>query len=1173
MAERTWTKSQADAIAARRGTVLVAAAAGSGKTAVLVERAVERLTDKERPTPADRMLIVTFTKAAAAEMRARLESRLRQMLREDPKNGNLRRQVILLSQAHIGTVDSFCAEMVREFFHQLDISPDFKILSDKQEEELVSAALAETVGEAFEAGTMGPLADAFSGERDDRRLTHMVSSLYRYMQSHPFPERWLWEKVALYEAGDASQWERVILEYARETAEYGVRLLTAALEEAREDQALEGSFGPAMAQDRQALEALGEAAAAGDWDEAAALQQNYAQARRGRLPAEYKEDPLFSRLENCRKEVKKAVEDLGRCLGVSREQGRGELAQAAPLVRGLAELTLDFSRRYQEKKRDRNFLDYSDLEHGAVALFCREDGSPTDLAREVSGRFEEIMIDEYQDINQVQDMLFRAVSRGEENLFMVGDVKQSIYGFRQAMPEIFLRARESYPPYDRERDQYPASIALDRNFRSRKEVVDTVNFVFSRLMSKEAGDIDYTGGERLVCAASYEEKPGCQTELQFLQREDGASAEEVEAAFIARRIKEMMAGGFTVTEKDGERPVGYGDFCVLLRSANRYAHSYARELEKLGIPARAAVSGGFFAAPEIQVMLSLLQVIDNPNQDIPLLAVLMSPLYGFSADDAGRLRAQDRKEPVYASLVRGAQEDPRCAQVLKDLEQYRGLAAALPADSFLTLLYGRTGYTDMVLAMEEGEERLANLRLLQRYARDYENTGAGGISGFLRFLDRLRQNSSDLQAAELAPGEGAAVSILSIHKSKGLEFPVCIVAGCGRNFVSDQREDVLLHPQLGLGVKLRDPLGTARYTTTVREAIALETARNAGAEELRVLYVALTRAKEKLILVASGEHLDRSLEKWGMEAAGGEIPAYSVRKGKNAGQWLALCALCHPDGGELRKLAGVGASAVRREDYTPWVIGFSSQGRGGPAQEREEPRAAPPDPALTQRLRQRMEFIYPYAGSLGVPAKVAASRLAAAQGAGREIALSRPPWLGAKGMTPAQRGTALHAYFQFADFAAAAQDPQGELDRLVAQDYLSPQQGEAVDLRRVGKFFESPLGQRVLRSPQVEKERRFTAVIPAYLAKPQGELQGAGEEEVVLQGAVDCTFVEDGKLHIIDFKTDRVTDPQELWDRYGPQIRLYGYAMEEVTGLQVGELSFYSTYLGQAVSRPYHEEN
>ena len=551
----------------------------------------------------------------------------------------------------------------------------------------------------------------------------------------------------------------------------------------------------------------------------------------------------------------------------------------------------------------------------------------------------------------------------------------------------------------------------------------------------------------------------------------------------------------------------------------------------------------------------------------------MSPLYGFSADDAGRLRAQDRKEPVYASLVRGAQEDPRCAQVLKDLEQYRGLAAALPADSFLTLLYGRTGYTNMVLAMEEGEERLANLRLLQRYARDYENTGAGGISGFLRFLDRLRQNSSDLQAAELAPGEGAAVSILSIHKSKGLEFPVCIVAGCGRNFVSDQREDVLLHPQLGLGVKLRDPLGTARYTTTVREAIALETARNAGAEELRVLYVALTRAKEKLILVASGEHLDRSLEKWGMEAAGGEIPAYSVRKGKNAGQWLALCALCHPDGGELRNLAGVGASAVRREDYTPWVIGFSSQGRGGPAQEREKPQAAPPDQALTQRLRQRMEFVYPYAGSLGVPAKVAASRLAAAQGAGWEIALSRPPWLGAKGMTPAQRGTALHAYFQFADFAAAAQDPQGELDRLVAQDYLSPQQGEAVDLRRVGKFFESPLGQRVLRSPQVEKERRFTAVIPAYLAKPQGELQGAGEEEVVLQGAVDCTFVEDGKLHIIDFKTDRVTDPQELWDRYGPQIRLYGYAMEEVTGLQVGELSFYSTYLGQAVSRPYHEEN
>ena len=1178
MADMRWTDSQQDAISARRGTVLVAAAAGSGKTAVLVQRAIQRLTDPENPTSADRMLIVTFTKAAAAEMRARLEARLHQMLREDPGDPHLRRQSVLLAQAHIGTVDSFCAEMVREFFHLLDLSPDFKIISDKQEENLVDAALNEALSQAFEEGAVGALADAFAGERDDRRLLEMVLALYRFMQSHPFPERWLQEKVEMYFPGMAagtgpSPWERVILDYAGETAAHCLGLLSRALEECREDPAVEKAYAPALEKDRQALLRLEELARAGDWDGLSQAARDFAPARRGALRG-YDGDPLKDRLESFRKEVKRAAGELLKYLAADRAACMREIAQTAPLVKSLQELTLDFSRRYTQKKREGNFLDYSDLEHQAIRLFLGEDGQPTPAAREVAARFDEIMIDEYQDINEVQDSLFRAVSQNGENLFMVGDVKQSIYGFRQAMPEIFLRCRESYPLYDRAADSYPASIVLDRNFRSRKQVVDTVNFVFSRLMSKAAGDIDYTGAERLVCAAGYQDKPGCETELQLIQRESGVPAETAEAAYLAHRIRELVESGFSVTEQEGERPIRYGDICILLRSANRYAHAYAQELSRLGVPARATVTGGFFAAPEIQVVLSLLQVVDNPNQDIPLLAVLMSPLYGFSADDAARLRAGDKKVSLYASLTKAAAgEDPRCQRVLRDLAQLRDLAATLPSDTFLTQLYGRTGYPDMVLAMEDGEARLANLRLLQRYAKEYEGSGYNGISGFLRFLERLRQNNSDLQAAEVQPQEGDAVAVMSIHKSKGLEFPVCVVAGCGRNFVSDQREDVLLHPELGLGVKLRDAKRSARYTTTVREAIALETARSAGAEELRVLYVAMTRAKEKLILVASGDGMDRTLEKLGMELMGGGVSPYSVRKGKNAAQWLLLCALCHPDGGELRQLAGVEDLPLCREDYTPWRVGWS-QYEPAPAAERPQERPpAAPDMALYQRLRNQVDFTYPYSGALGVPAKVAASKLAAAQGAGREITLPRPAWLGEQGMTPAQRGTALHEFMQFADFPAAAQDPEGELQRLVAGAYLTPEQAAAVDRQRVRKFFAGDLGQRVLRSPQVEKERRFTAVIPAFLALPQwGPAPDAGET-VVLQGAVDCTFVENGKLHIIDFKTDRVQDTQELWDRYGPQIRLYGYAMEEVTGMEVGELIFYSTHLDQAAARPYARED
>lgn len=1163
-----WTQSQRDAIEARRGTVLVAAAAGSGKTAVLVQRAVERLTCREDPTPANKMLIVTFTKAAAAEMRARLEQRLDQLTRENPGDPLLRRQSILLHQAHIGTVDSFCAEMVREFFHLLELPPDFKILSDKREEELTAQALEEALAAAYDEGSVAPLADAFAAERDDRRLARMVLSLYRFMQSHPFPERWLEEKVAMYFFGDSAPWEEVVLRYAAEAGEYCARLLEELARTAGEDPALDKAFAPALAGDGEACRALAQAARAGDWDQAVACQRSFAPQRRGALRGWDKEDPLLRRLEAGRAQVKKTIGDLGKCLGGSRAGNRRELEEAGPLLKNLAELALDFSRRYREKKLEKNFLDYSDLEHQAIRLFCQEDGSPTPTAREASRRFDEIMIDEYQDINEVQDSIFQAVSKNGENLFMVGDVKQSIYGFRRAMPEIFLGRRAGYQKYDRTLDRYPAALVLERNFRSRPQVVDSVNYVFSLLMSREAGDIDYAGEERLVYGADFPEKPGCETELWFLRRE-GVPAELAEASLIARRVRELVEGGFPVASGGGERPARYGDFCILLRSANKYAHAYAQELKRLGVPARATVSGGFFAAAEVQVVLSLLRVIDNPNQDIPLLAVLMSPLYGFSAGDTARLRAESREVSVYVSLTRAADE-PACAKVLKDLDQLRSLAATMPADAFLTLLYGRTGYPDMVQAMEDGPGRLGNLRLLHQYAKEYEGSGYHGLSGFVRFLDRLQAGGSDLQAAEVQPGSGDAVAVMSIHKSKGLQFPVCIVAGCGRSFAGDRAQEVLLHPELGLGVKLKDLTGLGRATTTAREAIALEAARSAGAEELRVLYVAMTRAQEKLILVSSSRDLDGELEKAAMEP--GEKPSpFTVRRAKNAGQWLMLCALRHPDGGALRQEAGAAEGPVVREDYTPWQVHVADYAPAGALPEPAARELPQPDPELYAALRAQADFEYPHLGSLDIPAKVAASKLAAEQEGGGGT-LSRPAWMGRQGMTPVQRGIALHEFMQFADFSVAAADPAKELARLEHMAFLSQEQAEAVELERVRAFFRSPLGRRVLGAERVVKEKRFTAVIPAEMAQP-GLTDPAGRAEpVVLQGSVDCAFLEAGRLHIIDFKTDRVSDLEELWQHYEVQLRLYAYAMEEVTGYRVGEMFLYSTWLNQGSGRPYEAD-
>ncbi len=1165
MAENRWTESQQDAISARRGTVLVAAAAGSGKTAVLVQRAIERLTDPEHPTSADRLLIVTFTKAAAAEMRGRLEKRLFELLRKNPGDPLLRRQSLLLSQTHIGTVDSFCAEMLREFFHLLELSPDFKIVSDKQEEELIAEALNEALSEAFQQGTITELADAFTGERDDRRLMEMALTLYRFMQSHPFPEQWLREKTALYTQGDPSLWENVILRYAEETAGHCEGLCASAWEEALEGGVVGAAYADALQADRLEFSRLRELAGQRDWDRAAAFLEGFSLKRRGRLTG-FEEDPLRQRLEAVRKECKRAVGELSRSLFGSKEQCAAELLAAAPLLESLMELTLDFSRRYDEKKREKNFLDYSDLEHFAIRLFLTPEGERTEAAKEVASRFDEIMIDEYQDINEVQDSLFRAVSQNSDNLFMVGDVKQSIYGFRRAMPEIFLRCRRSFQKYDREKDAYPAYLVLDRNFRSRREVTDTVNFVFSRLMSQAAGDIDYTGEERLVCGAEYAEKQGCETELTFLSRPTSVPAETAEGEWIGKRIREIMESGFTVTEKGEERPLHYGDFCILIRSANKHAHAYAVELQKLGIPAKASVTGGFFSAAEIGVMLSLLQVIDNPNQDIPLLAVLMSPIYGFSPDDTARLREKDKEVSIYVSLTRMARQEERCARIIREIGQYRSLAATMPSDAFLTFLYEKTGYPDMVLAMEDGGDRIQNLRLLQAYAKEYEASGYHGISGFVRFLDRLRRNDSDLQAAEAAPEQRNAVAIMSIHKSKGLEFPICIVAGCGRNFVSEKGADVLLHPELGLGVKLRDGKRSVRFTTTAREAISLEIARSAAAEELRVLYVAMTRAKEKLILVSSGEGMERTLERLAPEVTQRGISPYTVRKAKNAAEWLLLCALCHPDGGKLRATANGELGMVCREDHTPWRITLEEY-VPLPKEEEQEKAAEPaqPDAELYRRLKEEIEFTYPHKASLGIPVKVAASKLAAEQGGRQELTLSRPAWMGEKGMTPAERGIALHEFMQFADFQAVLENPQAELRRLVDCAYLTPEQAGAVELERAKAFLESDLGQRVLASKEVQRERRFTAMIPASLAEPDRE--AGAEEEVVLQGAVDCTFTEGGALHIIDFKTDRVKTMEELWERYATQLRLYAAAMEQVSGMKVGELFLYSTHLNRAMGK------
>lgn len=1165
----TWTKEQGDAIAARQGTILVSAAAGSGKTAVLVERAVSRLTDKVQPTPADKLLIVTFTRAAAAELRARLEKKLGQLLRENPGDRLLRKQSILLGQATIGTMHSFCGDTIREFFHQLDVPPSFKIITDKQEAELRTQAMTQVLQEAYDRGAVTRLANAFTGERDDRQLSETVQRLYGYMSSHPFPEQWLDEKVHMYrqsEHAGHSPWGRVVLRETAEATDFAKRMVREAMHLVQAEEKLAAAYLPALESDLAQLVTLETAATASDWENCHILVQGFSFQKLGAARG-YADHPVKLQAAAMRDEIKETVKKLQKLLTADTALCLEEFRRVGDLTEDLAALTKAFALRYTEKKQEQDFFDFGDLEHHMIRLLADENGKRTSAAHAISQRFDEIMIDEFQDSNEVQDLIFRCVSREEKNLFLVGDVKQSIYGFRRAMPDIFIRYRDSFPKYDSQKNTYPAYIVLDRNFRSRREVTQSVNFVFSQIMSRETGDIDYNREEELVYGADYPEKPGCETELAILSRQQGESETDAEGAYIAGRIRRLIDEGFTVTQGTEERPVRYRDICILLRSANSHAHDYAIALQKQGVPAKAAVSGGFFAAREVGMVLAFLGVIDNPNQDVPLLTVLMSPIYGFSPDDMLRMRMKNRSSSLYVAFAQAAETDPRCSRVLADIQYYRAASAAMPSDAFISLFYQRTGCMDLVLAMEDGENRLANLQLLQGYAREYESAGYNGISGFVGFLERLRRSRWDLQAAEPAGNVEDSVQIMSVHKSKGLEFPVCILAGCDRGS-ANRTESVLLHPELGLGIQLADHTRGVKYRTMSAGAIGLDLDRRESAEEMRILYVAMTRAREKLILVAAVKNPENMAAKLASQITEEGVAPYAVRKSSKFSQWLMLCALRHPNADRLRELAGADSDIVNRNFFTPWDIQLITRQA---VQEKTQSvlpvQQAAPDEVLLKKLRRKIAFTYPFAGVLDIPAKVTASRLTAAQHRQGEP-LSRPAFLGEAGMTPAQRGSALHAYMQYAQFRQAAVSAQAELERLVEQDFLSAEEAQAVDMNRVRKFFESSLGRRVLASLDVQKERRFTAELSARDVMPEVPPAFAAEK-VVLQGAVDCTFVLENRLHIIDFKTDRVKNAAELIPMYATQIQLYAKAMQQVTGMEIGDCILYSMHTGEAAKVPF----
>ena len=1178
------TEEQQAAVDNRGGGLLVSAAAGSGKTRVLVERLLARV---EEGADVDRFLVITYTKAAAAELRGRIVEEISDRLALRPADGHLRRQATLVYKAGISTIHAFCAQLLRECGHLLDLDPDFRLCDEGEAGILMLRSLNDVLDKRYEAmdSDFAQLVDTMSAGRDDARLVQIVLDIRGRVQAHPNPAAWLAQQertFALEGVTDPVQtpWGELLLTDAAGQASYWRRRMEEARDLCERDANLLANYGDSVAQTAQALQQFEEAAAQG-WD-----------AARNLLPIPFPtvgrkkmvDDPAaVERVKVIRTACKKRLEKLEDWFADSGEDLLADLRTVYPAMRGLFALVRDFEEAYAAEKARRGLVDFSDLEHMAVRLLVGEDGQPTELARQWSTRYDEIMVDEYQDTNEVQNAIFSALSKDGTNLFMVGDVKQSIYRFRLADPTIFLGKYRAFKPYTEAGEGEERRVILSRNFRSRPEVLEGCNDLFRAVMSVPFGEMEYADDQALYPGASYEPDQTYCVELDALDGDiDGeAGAEKVsrdllEARFAARRIKELLDQSFPVSDGEGgTRPVRPSDMVILLRSPNTVLRHYARALAERDILWEAEGGGDFFGSTEISVALSLLQIVDNPRQDVPLISVLRSPVYGFSADRLAEIRAASPDTDFYAALEADDGEDSRA--FLAELDDLRFGSGDMSSHQLLWHIYDRTNLLGIFGAMEEGEARQGNLLALAELARQFEGSGHKGLFRFLTYLTRLRENGNTLTPP--TPGRtGGGVRIMSIHKSKGLEFPVVLLCGLARRLNrEDMNRPILFHPRLGVGPKGLDVERGIEYPTLARMAVARQLEREMMAEELRLLYVAMTRAKEKLILSVALTGGGKDLEKLAGDS-GYPVDPQVLLACQSVGQWVLLHALCRPEAGALRRAAGQEVAIPEAPLGPQWDIRFVD----GTALTQAPPRRwMAPEREIEENedgtdLTGLLRWTYPHGAEVAIPSKLTATQLKgraldeeAAEEAprpSRPLSFGRPRFAAEEmGLTAAQRGTALHQVLQYIDFerSETVEGVRAEISRLVEQQYITPQQGEAVDPAPIAAFFQSDLGQDLLSSVSLRREFKFSILEPAHRYYPQ-----AGEgEQVLFQGVVDCYYETLEGITVVDFKTDRVTKSTlaHRVEHYRPQLEAYSRALEEITGKRVIRRVLWFFALGRSV--------
>ena len=1157
------SEEQRQVVDDRGGQLLVSAAAGSGKTRVLVERLLDRVAGEGLDLTD--FLVITYTKAAAAELRGRIAQELAERLAQAPNDRHLRRQSALVYRAQISTIHAFCAGLLRENGHLLDLNPDFRLCDEAEGRMLMDQVLTDVMERQYEkldpAADFAQLVDTLSAGRDDRPLEEIVRVVFLQIQSHQNPEGWLKEQSRLWElegvaGAEDTAWGTLLLEQSRRQVRFCLDRLEEARALADRDVVLSGNYGESLAVSlegaRKLLDGLDQS-----WDAArAALPVPFPTAKR---KSGVQDLQAQERMKSLRERCKKQLSKLEAIFSEDSAALLDGLRDARPAVQGLMALVGEFAAAFRAEKDRRGLLDFSDLEHFAAKLL-QENGEPTPLAQSYTQRLAEVMVDEYQDTNQVQNAIFTAISGNGRKLFLVGDVKQSIYRFRLADPTIFLEKYRSFFPPERAGEGEPRRRVLSRNFRSRPEILDACNDLFRSIMSRQLGELDYTQDHALF--PGRDEYPGQAqpVELAVLdlaclgELEEAEHKDFLEARYAARRIEGLM---------DRYAP---GDIMILLRSPGGSIRHYVRALEERNIPWSAESSEDLFAATEVQVALAILRIVDNPRQDVALLAALRSPVYGFSADRLAILRSQARGD-FYQVLIQNAQEGAADCQVfLRELEELRFQSGERTARELIWYTYERTNLLGLFGAMDGGEKRQHNLLSLYALAGRLEESGCRSLFQFLLRVDRLRASKKRMSL----PGESqrqGGVSILSIHRSKGLEKPVVLVCGLSKQFNQDDlRQRVLFHPVLGVGPTGLDRRRMVEYPTLARQAVAVQRRRETLSEEMRLLYVAMTRAQEKLILTAGLRDAGKNLARLGEDAAFPLSPMALEGQG-SLGAWVLLHALTRPEGSVLRSAAGLEAAAAP-DLGAPWEI------RLVPGKElltAEAPPAEDPSPTLEEAapdLGALLSWRYPHLAACTAPSKVTATQLKgreldqeAAQEAEKVFApkpLNRPSFAAREqGLTAAQRGSAIHLAMQYLPLNGdgSVRWAAEELERLTREGFLTPLQSRAVDPALLAAFVSSPLGREMAAAPICRREFKFSLLIPQ------------NGEEVLFQGIVDAWFGDQTGVTVLDFKSDRVSaqGARERAESYRSQLDAYSNALERILGLPVKRKIIWFFQLGEPV--------